>query len=375
MNLLIKNGHLLDPAHGIDEVGGLSVFGDTIAGDLPESEAEYVVDAAGCYVLPGLIDYHTHISRGGNPIAVQPDLLMAHGVTTAVDAGSTGCANFEQFYRTVVVNSQIRIRSYLHLFPPGQPGCGIKEDFSSRLHNEEKLQALFRRYPNHLLGFKIRMGAEVVGEGNMQPLYDAVGLAQRLGKRLVCHVTNPPVSSAATARALRTGDVYCHCYHGTGPTILDGDGGVLPEIRDARRRGVYMDACSGYGNFSHRVAQAAIRDGFLPDIISTDMTQLVFNRNGFSKSLPYVMGKFLALGMNFPDVAAAVTSTPARLLGMEGTVGTLRTGGRADLFICRKARRKVKYRDALGDEMEGDVLLVPLMTIKGGQAVFASIDF
>ena len=377
IDLLIKNGHILDPAAGVDQIGCIGIHsGRSIGLTAEDTPAKTVVDASGCYVFPGLVDFHTHIFYRGSSLCVSPDCLIPMGVTTAADAGSAGCSNFRSFYSDIVAHSLVRIRTYLNVCSYGQPGDNFAEDFDPAKFCEEKIINLVRSYPHQIRGLKIRMGAEVLYGQGLEPLRRAKELAVRCGLPIVVHASNPPSSEGELLSILDRGDVLCHCYHGKGEnTILDKSGHVYDAVRAARERGIIFDCANGITNYNHTVAQKAIADGFLPDIISTDLCEAICNRDGYGKSLPYVMAKYLWLGMSMTDVVRAATAVPARELGLEGRAGTLSAGAYGDAVICRHIEASPVFLDNFGEARTGDQMLVPMMTVKNGEILYRQSDF
>jgi predicted amidohydrolase len=374
LDLLIKNGTLIDPDSGLEAVGSVAVNNGKIIRNT-ERDAAYTVDATGYYVFPGLIDYHAHVYEGGSGFGVSPDWLLPTGVTTVVDAGSVGCANFEAFYRSVIAVSRIQAFAQINLYPAGQPAYGVVEDYSLMESQFEKTARLIEMYPHVINALKIRLGEEVVGKNGLQFLEKALAFANQVQIPLVVHASNPPCRSSEIADRLRAGDVFCHCYHGKGRTILDENGHVQEALWQARKRGVLFDCCNGISNFNLEVAKKAIAENFLPDIISTDEAPNVFNKNGFGKSLPYIMSKYLELGMKLSDILKAVTRTPAGLLGLAGDSGSLAEGSRADISIFRIEKRNTVYRDNKGGLLQGTRMLLPKMTIANGEILFSQVDF
>jgi predicted amidohydrolase len=161
-------------------------------------------------------------------------------------------------------------------------------------------------------------------------------------------------------------------YHGVGDdTILERpDERIKKSIYDARKRGVIFDVANGKTNFSFAVALPAVRQSFWPDIISTDWTSDKLNYSPHAKTLPYVMTKFLKMGMSLFETVRAVTETPARLMGMEGKIGTLKPGSLGDIAIFKKISGKAVHQDFFGTVFETDEFLIPQMTMIGGDIVF-----
>ena len=377
LDLLIKNGRVIDPAAGVDGPGCIGIRDGLSCGLVPpDAAADHVIDAAGCYVLPGLIDFHTHVFRGGSGHAVDPNSLIGMGVTTAVDAGTAGCANFEVFYRAVVCTCTPRLFTQLNVCSIGQPGDGFAEDFDPSLFQAEKIARLVRDYPKQIRGLKIRMGAEVAGVTDLTPLKKARELAQGLHLPLTVHASNPPAPMAELLDLLGPGDVLAHCFHGKGGhTILGPDGRVRPEVRAARERGVRFDCANGVTNYNHEVAQRALDDGFMPDIISSDLCRPAVERAGYARSLPFVLSKYLWLGMPLEKVIRAAIAAPADALGLGGKAGTLSPGAWGDVTVVSCVEADPVFLDNLGTVRRGDRLLVVKMTVRSGEILFRQTDF
>ena len=269
-------------------------------------------------MTPGLIDFHTHLFEGGSLYGIHPDCLLSQGVTAAVDAGTSGSAGFEAFYRSIIQNSILTVKAFISLGATGLCDPKHHQSYEKSGVNLERLRTLKERYSDTVLGIKVAMSRHDVGELGLEPLLTAVETAECLGHdmRVCVHSTDPPCSSEELLSVLRKGDILCHCYHGTGPCILDEKGYVREAYRDARRRGVVFDMANGINHFCHESALGAIRQGFLPDVISSDMVSFAYGISRRNRSLPYVMSKLMAMGMELTDIIRAVTQTPAELMGM-----------------------------------------------------------
>jgi dihydroorotase len=376
-DLWIRGGHIIDPAQNISQVGDVLTRGGRIvtvpAGERPV--AEQVIDAAGCLVLPGLIDFHAHLYPGGTEIGIPPDSgLLPLGVTTAVDAGSAGAGNYDLFSQSVIARSLVRIKSYLNVASTGLVTARYPENLNPQHFDAEKIAVLLERYRGEVFGLKVRQGRDIVGTLGLEPLKVTVRMAEQLGCAVVVHTTDPPGSPSEIADLLRPGDIFCHVFHGTGNTIIGPDGGVLPGILGARKRGVLFDAANGRNHFVFAVAEAAIRQSFLPDVISTDLTVGTLFRRPVV-GLPHLMSKYLAMGVPLVKVVAACTSTPAGLLGMPNEIGTLAPGACADIAVVRQEKRQVEFWDTNGERRAGQALLMPQMTVRAGRVVFRQLDF
>jgi predicted amidohydrolase len=270
--------------------------------------------------------------------------------------------------------NQMRVFSLVNVSATGLLTPRYHENVDPKHYDIGALKSLFAKYPGQLIGLKVRQSRDIVGELGSEPLRATVKMAEEIGCRVVVHVTDPPCPITEIADLLRSGDVFCHVFHGAGNTIIGDHGQVLPGIRAARKRGVIFDAANGKSHFSFAVARAAIGDGFLPDVISSDLTPLTLYTD-YAFGLPYLMSKYLNLGVGLKEVVAACTSTPANLLGMQGTLGTLAPGAMADIAVFKLAQRATRFCDTPGETFVGEQLLVPQMTVLGGQITYRQVDF
>lgn len=381
LKYLIKNGHVIDTASNIDKIKDIGVMDTRIVSIENQNDitADHVIDAGGCYVFSGLIDFHTHIFHEGSDISIRPDLMLAQGTTAACDAGTSGTANFEAFNRAVIETSIVKIKGYITTYAGGQLDSIVTENFNPDLINVDRLKRLLEKFPDRIMGLKIRLSRGVVpdGEPGLDYLKRVVELADKLGNGLtVCvHTTNPPVSAEKISEVLRKGDIYCHCYQGVGNTILSPDGNILEKVLEARKRGVIFDAANGKGNFGINVAKQAIKQGFLPDIISSDLTIDKFNMPPYAKNLPTIISKYLDLGLDIRTVIKCVTETPAKLMKWDNEIGSLKPGTYADIVIMKKENIKFIHRDYDDNEFLGHVLLVPQLTMVNGEIEYCQSDF
>lgn len=373
MDIRIVGGRVIDPLIGFDGKGTVAVAGNRLVED-DGSAAALTLHADGCVVVPGLVDFHTHIFEG-SLFGVEPLLMASTGVTAAVDAGSCGCASFEFFREKVMRTSRMRLKAYLNVSMTGQPGAGFFEDVDPKNYNRPAIAALVKKYSEDIIGLKLRISKPIVRGLGLTAMDGALELAEELGLPLCVHVTNPPETMDKVVAKFRKGDVFCHVYQGTGHTIIDEDGRVYNELISARERGVIFDAANGRRNFSFPVAKAALAQGFAPDIISTDATKNTFNRVSGMKNLPFLLSKYLNLGLPLSAVIGAATAVPARAMGMEGKIGTLRPGAFGDVAVFKLIRQKTVFTDSDGLPMMGEQLLVPQVTVLNGDVVYCANDF
>ena len=373
MDFLIKNAVSIDCETG--EEKGVSAWIENgkikELGEHTEARGECaVIDADGAYLLPGLIDFHTHLFTRGSAFGVNGDLLLSGGVTMAVDMGTAGNLGYEAFHRLDVQPRDIKIKSFLNLSPLGQPGSGISEPLGENAVQETEIMRLVKKYRGEILGIKVRLSKEIVGDLGMEPLEHAIRLAGRLCLPVCVHTTNPPADPAEIVSRLRPGDVYSHMYHKKGMTILKEDGTVKEEFKKAQERGVYLEVGNGRMNFNFEVAETAVGDGLFPDIISSDATARTLYNAPDMRDLPYVMSKFYNMGMPLHQVIKAVTKTPAACLGLADCAASLLEGRLADLTLMRKCRTAAEFCDSDGNVRKGDTVLSPEMTMIGGRVVY-----
>lgn len=370
----IAGGRVYDPQKNAFEIRDVLVDGAVIAPD-DGNEAAYTVDASGCIVTPGLIDYHCHLFSHVQAGSVPADLAcLPYGVTTAVDAGTSGAPTYSLFHEMEVLRSVATVKAYVNIASLGILSNVCMEDPRPGSMDTALIEEIFARYPGEAVALKLRNSLGVVAPGDEGPVRAMVQLAEKIGVPAVAHMTNPAVLPERTAEILRPGDVYCHVYQGIGETILDAEGRVKEGIWKARERGVLFDACNGNSNFSFRVVEPAMQQGFLPDLISTDLTPMSFHKP-FVHDMPRLLSKYLLLGMTLEDILQRVTRNAARQLGQERELASLEAGTVADIAIFRLSEQPVVFGDRDGERRVGRSVLLPQMTVKKGTIVWAQTGF
>lgn len=374
LDMLIRNARLLDPDTGRESVAdvgvqmGRIVLVQDAGGEVPE--ARYTMDAGQQYLFPGFIDYHVHLFAHGSGFGLDANRLIEAGVTTAVDMGSSGYANYASMYECDMIGKIPNVKAFLNISPIGQPGKGINEPLTDDVIDIDKMKSLMTQHPGQIVGVKVRISRPIVGELGLQPLERAVEAGEALGLPVCVHTTNPPETADHAAAILRAGDIYSHTYHGKGYTIIGDDDKVLDGILAAQERGVLMEVGNGRVNFNFPVAEKAFASGLRPDIISSDSTPATFHKAIAMWDLPYVMSKFLYLGMPLADVIRAVTTTPARCLGVADRIGKVAVGYDADLTLCGIESGEVPFEDSDGNKRTGDRQFLVAATIIHGEVVY-----
>jgi dihydroorotase len=369
-DLVLRGGTVIDPARGVHAPMDVAFAGGRVAAVAPrlQGSAAEVIDVAGRLVTPGLIDLHGHFYHRGQPLFVDPDAVcLPNGVTTAVDAGSTGWATYVGFREHVIARAETRVLAFLHLAATGlmslAAGVGELQDF--RYAQEERARDAFARFPE-LLGVKVRIQHMATGEANARP---ALEMARRIvdatGTRLMVHISGTPLPLEAILERLRPGDIATHIFNGYEHGILDGRGRVRAVVREAAARGVILDVAHAGVHFDVNVARAALEQGLPPTTLSTDMVRPLQARRMYD--LLDVMSTFLALGMPLVEVIRAVTEAPARVIGQAGVLGVLAPGAAGDAAVLDLEDGDFAFADAAGNEVKASQRLAPVLTVRAGR--------
>lgn len=374
LDLLIVNGHVIDPANQVDEVRPVAVYNGEIVPYEQGEPARHTIDAAGRYVFPGLIDAHAHMFTEGTEIGIYPDLAyLPTGVTSAVDA-TAGVANYRLFRSAVIARSKVTIKSFLQMCSAGLATTSYHENINPKYFNPEKIARIYHENKDNILGLKIRQSEELAEGLGIEPLKATVAIAERIGCPVEVHCTNIPVPTSEVLELLRPGDIFEHVYQGVKNTILDENGRLYDSVRQARERGILFDTAEGRKHGDFDVMQKAMEQGFVADFCSTDLVLAsMYRRSIFS--LPNLMSRYIAMGIPMAEVVRMATQAPARLMGMEGVIGCLTPGARADIAIFRWIPQHQTYKDWKGSTFQAEMLLKPELTIKDGDLVYCAPDY
>jgi dihydroorotase len=369
-DILLKGGHVMDPANGIDAVMDVAVAGDRIASvraGLPPDQARTVLDVTGLYVVPGLIDLHMHVF--GNDSHLFPDdTALPTGTTTIVDAGGSGWKTFDNFRRGVISHSRTRVLALLNILGNGMIGAeGEQSDITDM--DPAKTAETIQRNRDVIVGIKT---AHFGGQG-----WTAIDRAREAGR-----IANVPImvddkiftNTGRTTREkvldhLRPGDIHTHMYNDRQMELLDRfTGKVQPYMLDARNRGVKFDMGHGAGSFLWTVASKAAAQGFLPDTISTDLHTASILAG--QPDMPNCMSKMMLLGMSLADAVVRSTVNPAKEISRFPEIGTLGAGRVADIAVLDLETGVFAYKDAWGVKKLGTQRLENAMTIRAGKLVY-----
>lgn len=375
--LVIRNGTVMDPANSLSRIADVAVADGRIAGvgDFSGAEARQTIDATGCIVTPGLIDHHCHLYPLAGIGLPAEAMCFRSGVTTAVDAGSTGCDTFGK-YVPFIRQSKLGVKAYLNVCSIGLDSLPKQmEDVDPAHFDEGAIRETFAEYRDILLGLKLRTSKEVVRELGYTPLKKMVELAEKLGVPVMVHCTNPPGTIPELLCYLREGDVMTHMYMNKGNTLLDDKGFVCREAYEARSRGVLFEAADAREHFGFSTAIPAIKAGFYPDIIATDITTFSMNFRPTAFSLNNQLAKYTQLGIPFETVIASSTARPAKDMGLLGEIGCLSEGARADVAVFRREESHIAFGDRPyghpdGAEFPCEWRLRTMLTVKNGEMVY-----
>jgi len=370
-DLLLRGGRVLDPKSGLDGVRDIAIEDGRIVAmsrRLEGESARQTLDVSGKLVTPGWIDIHAHTYWGVTTWGILPDpLCLASGVTTIVDAGSPGWANFPAFRKWIVEGSETRVLSFVHISGIGLTHPLVGEMEEMRYANIEYTAQTIRDNADITTGVKVRQGAAQVGTNGVKPLLKAIEAAEKAGTRVMVHI-GAGVPLPDVLAPLREGDIVTHCFQGRGDTIFDEHGNFLPAVREARERGVLFDVGHGSGSFHYPTGRRAIEQGFLPDVISSDLHSI--SVEGPVYDLPTTASKFLNLGMVLEDVIERVTLAPAKAIGRESTLGFLGIGSVADIAIFDLEEGEFTFEDTHGIRETGSRRLRTFATIRAGNVWF-----
>lgn len=373
-DLILQQGHVIDAKNGISAVRDVAVRDGKIAAvaaHLDPASAVKVVDVRGLYVTPGLVDIHVHVFAGtgergsyAGDNSLYPDgYTFRVGVTTVADAGCAGWRNFEEFKDHVIDRSKTRILAFLNIVGAGMRGSKFENDLADM--EAAPAAEMAKKYPGVIVGIKT---AHYAGP-EWTPVEHAVHAGTAAGIPVMVDFGNDhperPLADLVTKK-LRPGDIYTHCYSGLRHELLD-DGKVNPGIFEGRKRGVIFDVGHGGGSFAWRIAVPAIKQGFLPDSISTDLH--IGSMNSGMKDMLNVMDKFLAMGLTLDEVIVRSTWNPAKEIHHE-ELGNLSVGAPADVTVLRVENGKFGFTDMYGARMNGNQKLTCELTVHNGKVVY-----
>jgi len=370
-DLLLTGGTVLNPATKLNQILDVGVAGNRVAAigaGLPRADAKKVLDVAGCYVTPGLIDFHVHSYWGVNPYGCDlDDLCLATGVTTTMDAGSAGPVNLLGFRKLVYEKSKTRMLGFVALAQHGvlnEPGELLSLGFAD---SDGSAQAVADNR-DISIGVKVRLHKKAIGENSHAALRLAIKAGEATHTPIMVHVGNTVIGMDEIAATLRPGDIITHCYTPQKPSIIDEQGKLLAEVRKAKERGVIFDVGHAGGHFDFNLVRRAMGEGIVPDVISSDLHGRL-SQPGFGVvgDLLTTLTKFLSLGLSFDEIISKCTVDAARVVGWQDRIGTLDVGREADIAVLQIIDEPTKLRDSVGGEVTYNRRIAAKWTVRAGE--------
>ena len=373
-DILLKGGHLIDPKNRISALRDVAIKDGKIAAiapSIPPAQARKTIAVNGLYVVPGLIDIHAHVFSGtngsglaGGDTSIHPDSFAQRvGVTTVVDAGSSGRHNFATFRSTIVDKSRTRVLVFLNIGGQGMPGDAKEQDLDDM--DSKAAAALAAANKDVIVGFKVahyngpewtpvERGVEAGTIANLPVMIDFGAF----------HIARP--FQDLVLKKLRPGDIYTHAFYAPVP-YFDATAKLLPYLHEARKRGVLFDVGHGGAAFEFKQAARAVKQGFPPDTISTDVHSGSLNAG--MKDMLNVMSKFLNMGLSLDDVIYRSTWNAARTIRRE-ELGHLSIGAAADIAVLRHETGDYGFVDSWGAGLRGTRRLSNELTLRDGYVIY-----
>ena len=367
--LLLKGGRVLDPSQSMNMVADVAVTGGTIAAiapDIDSREADRTVPVTGQVVTPGLVDLHTHGFAGISHWGVNLDqYCIARGVTTAIDAGTSGSDSFEGFRRLVIEPSRTRVLAFLNISRIGligQPG----ELVDPRMIDAASALRVANEHADVIVGMKVRCSENYSGPNDLDAVRAARTVAEQIGKPVMIHVGSPYSPMEQILDLARPGDIVTHAFRrgGTGG-VIGSEGRVSDYIRRAANRGILFDVGHGSGSFSFAATEASLKENFLPTSISSDVH--AYSALGPVFDLPTTMAKLLVLGLTLEKIVELTTVAPARAIGKAEEMGSLKPGRAADLAVFDLVQGNFSLVDSQGEVRKATQKISPVLTLRRGR--------
>ena len=371
-DLLIRGGTVVDPSQNIHALNDVAVEAGKIvrvAPGIPVEEAARVIDVPGKLVTPGLIDLHTHVYDGVNGNGVRADLGGVNaGVTTMVDAGSAGCDTFGGFPKHIIPNNETEIICFLHICRTGL--ATTPDIFSLSSIDLDNTIRVVSENRDFITGIKARMVSPALEIMGMEMPRLAKEAAKEAGVKLMVHIGDTekrydPNVVRELLPILEEGDIVTHLFTANPGGVLDEKGELVPEAKEAKDRGVWLDTAHGRSNFSFDVGQRVLDQDLVPHCISTDLT--LPGRIRTVHSMTEMMTRFLAMEFTLDQVVAMSTINPANAIGEGGRLGTLEVGRQADISVLGIEEGDWVVHDVVGGSKRTEKAVVPVLTVKKGQ--------
>lgn len=362
VDILIRGGTVI--AQGEAVRADIALAGGRIVAiepDLTSRRAGRVIDATGAYVTSGFIDLHTHVFAGVGESADADEVCLPRGTTTAVDAGTAGARTFGAF-RRLAAASTTRILSWLNLSTIGQADTRVPELMADLHMDVAACIDVVQANPDMIVGIKARLSTYAAGI-SAAPLRRLAEVAEATGLPTMVHIGDTPITLPEILETLRPGDVVTHTFTGRHRGVVGADGQLLSQVQKAQDNGIFFDVGRGRNHVSFPVLRAAFAEGFLPDSLSTDITEATAADPAFA--LPMIADYLLALDVPVADVLHRLTAGPASIV-KRPELATVSVGAAADLTVCRVVDGPRSMFDTDGRAMETRRSLSVLGCVRNG---------
>lgn len=374
-DLAIRHGRVLTPDGWRTQ--DLIII-DGLVSDDPPSPGCLELEAKDLLVVPGLIDLHAHVYYGGARLGINPDKLSAtSGVTTWVDAGTSGAGNFEGLLLHVKQRAKSRVvpfinMSVLGLTSIGMPTRDVGELWDPSFGDTLAILRAAEEFPGEIRGIKLRASYNALGDSGPSIFPQARYVADELDVPLMIHLGMAPPTIGEVCQYVRDGDILTHCFNGhPGGRITDRAGKVLPEVRDAVERGVHLDVGHGLASMSYDVARQCLDQGLVPHSLSSDVHAESLGVR--VRSILTVMELFLELGLSLEEVLDRVTRRPADII-REPNIGRLSPGKAGDVAVLSLEDRPSVRQDTNGTRITVRSKMVHHATVVGGEVLQPIVD-
>jgi len=374
IDILLKGGHLIDPKNNIDAKMDIAVKDGKIfrvAADIPSSAAKKVLDVSGLIVAPGLINIHTHVFAGSNPgfsdgqSSQLPDAFaLRSGITTVVDAGTTGWRNFPEFKTKVIDPSVTRVLAWINIFETGfSSGSGFEPDMGTV--SVQKTAEALQKYKDYIVGTRV---GHYIGKSWI-PFERASEAAKISNTPLFVECHMPQYTLQEQLDHMRPGDIITHAFENVSErmTVVDEQGKVRPFVLDAQKRGVLFDVGHGGAGFWFNQAIPAFKQGLWPNSFGTDEHRTSMNSG--MKNMLNVMSKYMNIGMSVPEIIARGSWNAAKSIKRED-LGNLSEGSVADIVVLSIVNGKFGFVDSGQNRIEGSGKLEAELTVRAGRIVW-----
>ena len=369
-DLVLKGGEVIDPGSGRRGRYDVGFMGDKVVAIEPNLDvalAKKVESAAGVMVVPGVIDMHVHAVDGIGEAANPDRIGVNRGVTTLADGGTCGAGNFGVF-KYVTAANKTRLLAWLNLSTIGQTDLRAGELILGNLMIVEDLVRVAKDNPDTIVGLKARLSTYVTGGASaLWPLKLLQEASKETGLPIMVHVGDTREPLGEILDHLRPGDVCTHYLTSRKNNILGiqayPGGKLIPQIFEARKRGVVLDVARGRNHVGFPQMQATVEAGLLPDTISTDLTHPSSTNLYYSPMM--IATQFMSFGVPFEECLKQMTVNPARVM-RRPELGKLGVGGIGDATLLKFEEGDFTLSDVDGRTRKTNRRLVAVGVVRAG---------